>query len=135
MYVAPAAAEIQLGASARRPLEEIKRSLTNLHLATDGDRNEQQYWPIINEQFPNYESFWQHLVAPMTKSICFPEVLAVVNVDLYAVGQLLGHRTPRMTQRYAHLSHQYMAGAVGSLIRCSPERSWRMARVKLVSSP
>lgn len=36
-------------------------------------------------------------------------------VDLYAVGQLLGHRTPRMTQRYAHLSPQYMAGAVGKL--------------------
>jgi site-specific recombinase XerD len=25
-------------------------------------------------------------------------------VDLYAVGQILGHKTPRMTQRYAHLS-------------------------------
>jgi integrase len=36
-------------------------------------------------------------------------------VDLYAVGQLLGHKTPRMTQRYAHLSPDYMAGAVGKL--------------------
>jgi site-specific recombinase XerD len=36
-------------------------------------------------------------------------------VDLYAVGQLLGHRTPRMTQRYAHLSPTYMAGAVEKL--------------------
>jgi len=36
-------------------------------------------------------------------------------VDLYAVGQVLGHRTPRMTQRYAHLSPQYMAGAVAKL--------------------
>lgn len=36
-------------------------------------------------------------------------------VDLYAVGQLLGHKTPRMTQRYAHLSPEYMAGAVGKL--------------------
>ncbi len=35
--------------------------------------------------------------------------------DLYTVGQLLGHRTPRMTQRYAHLSPKYMAGAVGKL--------------------
>ena len=34
---------------------------------------------------------------------------------MYAVGQLLGHKTPRMTQRYAHLSPQYMAGAVGKL--------------------
>jgi len=36
-------------------------------------------------------------------------------VDLYAVGQILGHKTPRMTQRYAHLSPDYMAGAVGRL--------------------
>jgi integrase len=36
-------------------------------------------------------------------------------VDLYAVGQLLGHKTPRMTARYAHLSPEYMAGAVGKL--------------------
>ena len=35
--------------------------------------------------------------------------------DLYAVGQLLGHRTPRMTQRYAHLSPSHMAGAIGKL--------------------
>jgi hypothetical protein len=35
--------------------------------------------------------------------------------DLYTVGQLLGHRTPRMTQRYAHLSPKYMAGAVEKL--------------------
>jgi integrase len=41
--------------------------------------------------------------------------LVMRGVDLYAVGQLLGHRTPRMTQRYAHLSPQYMAGAVGKL--------------------
>jgi hypothetical protein len=36
-------------------------------------------------------------------------------VDLYAVGQLLGHKTPRMTQRYAHLSPKYMAEAVSKL--------------------
>jgi integrase len=41
--------------------------------------------------------------------------LVMQGVDLYAVGQLLGHRTPRMTQRYAHLSPQFMAGAVGKL--------------------
>jgi integrase len=41
--------------------------------------------------------------------------LVMQGVDLYAVGQLLGHRTPRMTQRYAHLSPQYMAAAVGKL--------------------
>ncbi len=36
-------------------------------------------------------------------------------VDLYAVGQILGHKTPRMTQRYAQLSPEYMAGAAGKL--------------------
>jgi integrase len=36
-------------------------------------------------------------------------------VDLYAVGQFLGHKTPRMTQRYAHLSPGYMAEAAGKL--------------------
>jgi integrase len=41
--------------------------------------------------------------------------LVMEGVDLYAVGQLLGHRTPRMTQRYAHLSPTFMAGAVGKL--------------------
>jgi integrase len=41
--------------------------------------------------------------------------LVMQGVDLYAVGQVLGHRTPRMTQRYAHLSPQYMSGAVGKL--------------------
>jgi integrase len=41
--------------------------------------------------------------------------LVMAGVDLYAVGQVLGHRTPRMTQRYAHLSPSYMAGAVGKL--------------------
>lgn len=41
--------------------------------------------------------------------------LVMKGVDLYAVGQLLGHKTPRMTQRYAHLSPHYMAGAVAKL--------------------
>jgi integrase len=41
--------------------------------------------------------------------------LVMEGVDLYAVGQILGHKTPRMTQRYAHLSPEYMAGAVSRL--------------------
>jgi site-specific recombinase XerD len=36
-------------------------------------------------------------------------------VDLYAVGRILGHKTPRMTQRYAHLSPGFMAAAVNKL--------------------
>jgi integrase len=41
--------------------------------------------------------------------------LVMEGVDLYAVGQILGHKTARMTERYAHLSPDYMAGAVGKL--------------------
>jgi integrase len=41
--------------------------------------------------------------------------LVMEGVDLYAVGQILGRKTPRMTQRYAHLSPNYMAGAVSKL--------------------
>lgn len=36
-------------------------------------------------------------------------------VDVYTVGQLHGHKSPRMTQRYAHLSPQHLAGAAGKL--------------------
>ena len=36
-------------------------------------------------------------------------------VDVYAVGLILGHKTPRMTQRYAHLAPAYMAAAVNEL--------------------
>lgn len=41
--------------------------------------------------------------------------MVMQGVDLYAVGQMLGHRSPAMTQRYAHLSPQYMAAAAGKL--------------------
>lgn len=41
--------------------------------------------------------------------------LAMQGADLYAVGQFLGHKTPRMTQRYAHLSPDYMAQTAGKL--------------------
>jgi site-specific recombinase XerD len=33
--------------------------------------------------------------------------LVMDGVDFYAVGQVLGHRTPRMTQRYAPVAHLY----------------------------
>ena len=41
--------------------------------------------------------------------------LVMEGVDLYTVGKILGHKTPRMTQRYAHLSLGYMATAVNKL--------------------
>lgn len=41
--------------------------------------------------------------------------LVMEGVDLYAVGRILGHKTPRMTQRYAHLSPGFMSAAVNKL--------------------
>ena len=38
-------------------------------------------------------------------------------VDLYTVGRILGHRDPRSTQRYAHLTHDTLAEAVGRIGR------------------
>jgi integrase len=43
--------------------------------------------------------------------------LVMEGVELYAVGQILGHKTPRMTQRYAHLSPAYMASAISKMDR------------------
>jgi len=41
--------------------------------------------------------------------------LVMKGADLYAVGQFLGHKTPRMTARYAHLSPAYMAETASKL--------------------
>jgi len=41
--------------------------------------------------------------------------LVMEGASLYAVGQILGHKTPRMTQRYAHLSPEYMADSMDRL--------------------
>lgn len=52
--------------------------------------------------------------------------MAQQGVDLYAMGQFLDNKTPRMTQRYAHLSPGYMTEAAGNLdsvmARVLPER-------------
>lgn len=42
------------------------------------------------------------------------------DVDLYTVGQILGHKDPRSTQRYAHLAVGKMAEAIGRMGRKSP---------------
>lgn len=43
-------------------------------------------------------------------------------VDLYTVGQVLGHRDARSTQRYSHLTAETLAGAVGKIGRRTPHK-------------
>ena len=42
------------------------------------------------------------------------------DVDLYTVGQVLGHKDPRSTKRYSHLRHGTLAAAVGTIGRKLP---------------
>ncbi len=41
--------------------------------------------------------------------------MIVAGVDLRTVGKILGHRTPQMALRYAHLSDEHMADAASKL--------------------
>ncbi len=41
--------------------------------------------------------------------------LAMQGVPLYDIGQILGHKTPRMTTRYAHLSPDYKANSISKI--------------------
>jgi integrase len=43
-------------------------------------------------------------------------------VSLYEVGQVLGHKDPRSTQRYAHLTADTLAGAIRKIGRKSPHK-------------
>jgi integrase len=47
----------------------------------------------------------------------FASNLVMAGEDLNAVGELLGHKTPGMTKRYAHLSPTYKKKVVGTLDR------------------
>ena len=51
-------------------------------------------------------------------------------VDLYTVGQVLGHRDPRSTARYAHLSLDAMAVAVRKIGRKAPHTGTKKDRPK-----
>jgi len=71
-YIPPAAPRTPDVVVPRALVRELRGSVANLNLATDGDGNEQQYWPAIHGHFPNYELFWRDLVVPMTMRIDLP---------------------------------------------------------------
>lgn len=52
------------------------------------------------------------------------------DVDLYTVGAVLGHKDPRSTKRYAHLTHERLAAAVGSIGRKVPHKAAPKGRKK-----
>ncbi|WP_349745273.1 tyrosine-type recombinase/integrase [Roseateles cavernae] len=43
-------------------------------------------------------------------------------VDLFTVGAVLGHKDPRSTKRYAHLTHGTLAAAMGKIGQKSPHK-------------
>jgi len=51
-------------------------------------------------------------------------------VDLYVVGQVLGHRDPRSTKRYAHLTASTLADAVGTIGQKSAHNSLAAGKKK-----
>lgn len=53
--------------------------------------------------------------------------MVAAGVPLYEVGKILGHSTPIMTQRYAHLAPEHLRGAVAALDGSTArmERFWR----------
>lgn len=57
---------------------------------------------------------------------------AMVNagVDLYVVGQILGHRDPRSTARYSHLAAATLAAAVGTIGQKRPHKSGATGKKK-----
>jgi integrase len=49
----------------------------------------------------------------------FASWLAMEGVPMSTIGKLLGHKTPQMTMRYAHLAPEYLADVVGLLTQNS----------------
>jgi len=47
----------------------------------------------------------------------FASRLVMGGIDIYRAQTLLGHKTARMTQRYAHLSPDFLREAVDTLVR------------------
>lgn len=50
------------------------QALEQFKLETHGDRWEQEWWPLVKNDFPAYEIFWQRYVVPLTNRICGPQM-------------------------------------------------------------
>lgn len=48
---------------------------------------------------------------------CAASYLVMNGVSLHTVGEILGHRTPQMTKRYAHLSSDYLKGEMEKMTK------------------
>jgi site-specific recombinase XerD len=56
--------------------------------------------------------------------------MITADVDLFTVGAVLGHKDPRSTKRYSHLTHNTPAAAVGKIGRKSPHKPQEKDRPK-----
>lgn len=111
---------------------ELERGLIMLRDTKNGDVRAVPPHPKIAhlvDRLPlkTSKSTIQHAFARARAAAGMPEVhfhdlrhsaaSAMVNagVNLYVVGQILGHRDPRSTKRYAHLNAATLAAAVGTI--------------------
>ncbi len=60
---------------------------------------------------------------------CFASELVRKGVDLFAVQKLLGHSTPKMTQRYAHLGADHLKEAINILDKQNELQSLPLAPI------
>jgi hypothetical protein len=50
-------------------LSSLKKAIHFARFGRNGDANEQTYWPVFKERFPNCELFWRTFVVPTSKRI------------------------------------------------------------------
>ena len=54
-------------------LNSLKRAIRSVSFARSGDGNEQMYWPLFKERFPNCEVFWREFTVPTgLRPVCHP---------------------------------------------------------------
>jgi len=44
-------------------------ALDQFDLATQGDRHEKEFWPLLARRFPSYEILWRRLIVPLTNRV------------------------------------------------------------------